>query len=131
MSTRSSLPIESGDSSASILDRERERERSVENSRSKSFGRQMEAEPTPRSWMVVAAGGIVPLGLSIAAAITTNNSTSDRVSVAAWVAVAVVGTASVISSAVASRYRSVAVDRDKQGIRTVDQSHSGIKHKEG
>ena len=129
MSTRSSLSLEPGDSSAS-LDRERERDRSVENSRSNSFGRHLESEPTPRSWMVVAAGGIVPLGLSIAAAITTNNSTSDRVSLAAWIAVAVVGTASVISSAVASRYRSVDVGRDKQGLRTVDQSHSTARHQE-
>ena len=49
--------------------------------------------------MIVAAGAVVPLGLSAAAAVTTYVTAYERVAVTAWIAVAIVGTASVVSTA--------------------------------
>jgi small-conductance mechanosensitive channel len=91
------------------------------------MARDTETEPTPRSWMIIAAGAVVPLGLAIAAAVTTYITTSDRVAVTAWIAVAIVGTASVISTAVASRRRVSTVDRGKLGLRSVDHAHGVSK----
>ena len=122
--TQSTLPADS--SSHSV---ERDRERAVEHSRGRSLERNVELEPTPRSWMVVAAGGLVPLGLAIAAAVTTNMGASERVAMTAWISVAVVGTASVISAAVASRRRSSSTDRDHQGTRNVDRVNAVSRNK--
>ncbi len=108
---------------------DRDRESSVERARGGSIERNVELEPTPRSWMVVAAGGIVPLGLAIAAAVTTNMGASERVAMTAWISVAVVGTASVISAAVASRRRSSSTDRDHQGTRNVERVNAVSRNK--
>jgi predicted lysophospholipase L1 biosynthesis ABC-type transport system permease subunit len=53
----------------------------------------------------VAAGATVPIGVSAAAAVTSSMSISERVALAAWVVVGVVGTASVVSAAAILRGR--------------------------
>ena len=55
-------------------------------------------------WSIVAAGATVPIGMAIAAAVTSSMQTAtDRVAMAAWIVVGVVGTASVISTAAVLR----------------------------
>ena len=52
---------------------------------------------------VVFGGSLVPIGLAAAAAAVSFSSATERVAVTAWIAVAVVGTASVIASATVLR----------------------------
>lgn len=59
----------------------------------------------PPAWTIVAAGATVPIGVSAAAAVTSSMSISERVALAAWVVVGVVGTASVVSAAAILRGR--------------------------
>lgn|GEM_PF-6405056 len=80
----------------------------------RSYGRTVKTEPLANSWMVLAVGGTIPLGLAGAATLSSYLSKNERVSIAAWVAVAVVGTASVISSAAVSHRRTVSIERDGQ-----------------
>lgn len=101
----------------------KEHERLVENVKDKSFDKNVETEPMLHSWMIVAAGSVAPLGVAIAAAVTTYITSSERVGITAWVAVAVVGAASVISTAVASRRRVKSVSRDDEGERVVSTSN--------
>ena len=61
--------------------------------------------PRRDAWKIVAVGTIVPLGLGCAAAATAKFSTHERVAMTAWIAVAIVGTASVIANAAAVRPR--------------------------
>ena len=69
------------------------------------------------------SGGVVPLGLACAATVATYVTTFERVAVTAWVAVAVVGTASVVATAVASRKRVKSVERQDQGERITARSN--------
>ena len=101
----------------------KEHERFVDNVKDKSFDKNVATEPMLHSWMIVAAGSVVPLGVAIAAAVTTYITSSERVGITAWVAVAVVGAASVISTAVASRKRVKSVSRDDEGERVVSTSN--------
>lgn len=88
------------------------RERQIERQRDNNFDRSVLLEPQPDSWKVVASGTVVPLGLAIAAAVTTYLSSDQKVAMTSWIAVAVVGTASVVSAASVSRRRIVNVERD-------------------
>jgi hypothetical protein len=108
---------------------DREREKWTGSAQDKSFGRSVEAEPKPQSWMILAAGAAVPLGLACAAAVATYLTDYERVAIAAWVAVAVVGTASVISAAAVSRHRVKTVDRDKQDVDSRLRSNEASKMK--
>lgn len=92
-----------------------------------SYGRTVKTEPMPSSWAILAVGGTIPLGLAGAAALSSYVSKNERVSIAAWVAVAVVGTASVISSAAVSHRRTVSIERDdSEPVENVD--HAGRRH---
>ncbi len=62
-------------------------------------------------------GGVVPVALAIAATVTSQLTESERVAVTAWVAVAVVGTASVIAAGAASRFRNTEVTQDRERAR--------------
>lgn len=67
-----------------------------------------ETRPSRGVWprtVVASIVGIVPIGMACAAAAVSNNQTSERVAITAWVATAIVGTASVISAAAAVRPR--------------------------
>ena len=114
---------------SSSKSRDQDRERSMENAKDKSFSRTVETEPKQRSWMIVAAGAVVPLGLSAAAAVTTYVTAYERVAVTAWIAVAIVGTASVVSTAAAARRRNAYVQRDDQRVRAIDQSNGFTRAK--
>ena len=48
-----------------------------------SLERKVEREPKPHSWMIVAVGAVVPLGVSAAAAVTTCLTTHERVAMTA------------------------------------------------
>ena len=104
--------------------KDRGHERSAAHVKDKSVERNVAAEPTVRSWKIIAAGSVVPLGFAVTAAVTTYLTSNEKVASTAWITAAVVGTASVISAAVASRHRVVSVERDNQGLRAVDQSRS-------
>lgn len=72
-------------------------------------------------WSIVAAGASVPIGMSVAAAFTSSiASASDRVALAAWVVVGVVGTASVISAAAVLRGRRIPRTREKRVEKTAN-----------
>ena len=71
----------------------------------------VELVPQKSAWATMTAGGIVPLGMACAATAATYSSASERVAVMAWIAVAIVGTASVIAAAAASRRRTKEVGR--------------------
>ena len=91
--------------------------------------RRVVTEPKPNSWMIVAAGSIAPLGLAGAALATTYLTKNEKVAIAAWVAVAVVGSASVISAAAVSHRRIVEVDRGDRGTKTTDRDHEMFRTK--
>jgi hypothetical protein len=91
---------------------EKNRSRDLQHGREHSVDRHVEMEPKRHSWMIIAAGAVVPVALSIAATVTACYSESERVGIAAWVAVAVAGTGSAIATAAASRRRTVATERD-------------------
>ncbi len=66
-------------------------------------------------WSIVAAGASVPIGVSIAAAVTSSlESVSERVAMTAWIVVGIVGTASVISAASILRGRRPRRIREKR-----------------
>jgi hypothetical protein len=94
-------------------------DRNVETAKDKSYDKTVDIVPQPDAWRPVAAGSMVPLGMAAAAAVATRITTHERVAIAAWIAVAVVGSASVISAATVSRRRTVAIDRGDQGTRSV------------
>lgn len=73
--------------------------------------RDKELSPTQTTWQIIAAGAVIPLGLAAAATVATYLATEARIAVAAWVAVAIVGTASVIATAAASRRRTRSTER--------------------
>ena len=102
---------------------DRGREKWTDNAKDKSLDMTVETEPKLRSWMIVAAGAVVPLGLACAATVATYVTTFERVAVTAWVAVAVVGTASVVATAVASRRRVKSVERQDKGERITAQNN--------
>lgn len=102
---------------------DRGREKWKDNAKDKSLDKTIETEPKLRSWMIVAAGAVVPLGMACAATVATYVTTYERVAVAAWVAVAVVGTASVVASAAASRRRVKSVEREDHGERIASRSN--------
>lgn len=83
--------------------------------RGRASSRSVQIDPLKDSWKNVAAGSVVPLGVAGAAAFATYVTTYERVAITAWIAVAVVGSASVIAAASASRHRSVEVDRSRHG----------------
>jgi hypothetical protein len=64
----------------------------------KSVERNVAAEPTVRSWKIIAAGSVVPLGSAVTAAVTTYLTSNEKVACTAWITAAVVGTVSVISA---------------------------------
>lgn len=84
----------------------------------------VELVPQRSAWATMIAGAIVPLGLAVAAVLATRFAESDRVAMMAWIAVAVVGTASVISAAAASRRRSVEHQEVEDHSRDVDRSRT-------
>lgn len=86
----------------------------VDQLQNHSYGRTVKTEPMANAWIILAAGGVIPLGLAGAATLSSYVSKNERVSVAAWVAVAIVGTASVISAATVSHRRTVSIERDDQ-----------------
>lgn len=77
-----------------------------------SVVRKVQHEPQQQSATILAIGASVPLGLACAALATTLFGNHERVAVAAWVAVAVVGSASVVSAAAVSTRRVVSVERE-------------------
>ena len=57
----------------------------------------------PQPWTISATGAIVPLGMALTAAYTSAYTKFERTSLAAWIAVAIVGSASVIATSAATR----------------------------
>ena len=121
-----SLRIEEEANPLKIIDNDREnnREHWLDRVKDRFRERRVETEPQPYSWMIVAAGSIAPLGLAGAALAATYLTQYENVAIAAWVAVAVVGSASVISAAAVSHRRIVAVDRGDQGTKTAQRDHT-------
>lgn len=95
--------------------RSRERDHHVERSNDRTYDRRVQTTPKSHSWLIVASGAVVPIGLGGAAVAATYLSNHEKVAIAAWVAVAVVGTAAVISAAAVSHQRTVSVDRHLEG----------------
>ncbi|WP_010583595.1 hypothetical protein [Schlesneria paludicola] len=104
------MTMENGDAARPAI--EVRREHQIDRQRDNVLDRSVLLEPQPDSWKVVASGTVVPLGLAVAAAVTTYLSNDQRVSMTSWIAVAIVGTASVVSAASVSRRRVVTVERD-------------------
>lgn len=100
--------------------RDQGREHARERTDDKSLVRHVETEPQSDSAKILAVGATVPLGLAAAALATTLLSKQERVAIAAWVAVAVVGSASVVSAAAVSHRRVVSVDRENHGTKSAD-----------
>lgn len=84
----------------------------------RSLTRTVNVDHQADSWKNVAAGSVVPLGIAGAAAFATYVTTHERVAITAWIAVAVVGSASVIAAASSSLHRTVELDRSKGGKST-------------
>ena len=110
---------------------ERGREQFLDRSHERSLERRVEREPKPHSWMIVAAAAVVPLGVAAAASVTTYITTHERVAMTAWIAVAVVGSASVISAAIASSRRTVEVDRQNNGDKSTGRQQGSLTEREG
>ena len=83
--------------------------------------RHVHTEPMPQSWGILAVGALVPLGLAGAAVATSSLTKNERVGVASWVAVAVAGTAAIISAAAVSHRRTVSLDFNAHGGRTAER----------
>ena len=92
------------------------------NGHDDSFQKTVATDPKPQSWMIVATGAVIPLGLAVAATTAGYINPNERVAIAAWVAVAVVGTASVISAAAVSQRRNVSIDHDHRGTKSAEGS---------
>lgn len=99
------------------------RDHSTDLSLDRDIERHVQTEPMPQSWGILAVGALVPLGLAGAAVATTGITKNERVGVASWVAVAVAGTAAIISAAAVSHRRTVSVDRTVHGARTAENRH--------
>ncbi len=107
-----SMPLEnSEDEVLQGKGRDRSQDRSVE--------KRIETQPVAASWGIIAIAAIVPIGLGGAATATTYLTNNENISMTAWIAVAVVGTATMISASIASMHRQKFVDRDIQGERSV------------
>jgi len=63
--------------------------------------------------------------MAAAATIVSNLNESERVAIAAWVSVAIVGTASVISAGAAARRRTLEVHRDGRQARDESKPRNG------
>lgn len=100
-----------GDEAVQNKGRDRSQDRSVE--------KRIETQPVAASWGIIAIAALVPLGLGGAAAATTYLTTNERVAMTAWISVAVVGTATMISASIAAMHRQKFVDRDVHGERSV------------
>jgi hypothetical protein len=92
----------------------------------KPLQRTVDSEPQADSWKGVAAGSVVPLGLAGAAAFATYVTTHERVAISAWIAVAVVGSASVISAASVSRRRIVSIEKSDLGNRLTSRNDDDL-----
>lgn len=107
-----SMPLESSEDEAlQGKGRDRSQDRSVE--------KRIETQPVAASWGIIAIAAIVPIGLGGAATATTYLTNNENISMTAWIAVAVVGTATMISASIASMHRQKFVDRDIHGERSV------------
>ena len=106
--------------SESMLQTERNVDRNREIDRDRGMTRTVQTEPQPNAWMTVSAGSIVPLGLAGAALAATSMTKSEQVAVTAWIAVAIVGTASVISAAAIAHRRNVSFSRHNSNQKDVD-----------
>ncbi len=110
----STAQIENQDTEVSTrlnaIDRTTSRDRTDSN----SFDKTVITEPRLHSWMIIAAGSLVPLGLAGAAVAATYITTYERVATAAWIAVAIVGTAAVVSAAAVSHRRIVSLEHEKE-----------------
>lgn len=84
--------------------------------------RNVDLDPQPGGIGLMIAGAVVPIGLAIAATVATSLASTDRVAIAAWVSVSVVGTASVIAAAAASRRRTLNTVTDKSRSMNKDES---------
>lgn len=94
------------------------RDRSVDLNLEREVERHVHTEPMPQSFSILAIGALVPLGLAGAAVAATSLTKNERVGVASWVAVAVAGTAAIISAAAVSHRRTVSVERNVNGGRS-------------
>lgn len=92
----------------------------------KSYGRTAETKPKFGAWSTIVAGAVVPLGLAGAAVATTCLSSHERVAITAWICVAIVGTASVISAAAASRRKSISTDRSNIAADEMKQNEDAL-----
>ena len=108
------------------IDHGNRRDRQSDNFKDKSFERTVETKPEPDAWKTVAVGTIVPLGMAISAAAVTYGTQYERVAMTAWIAVAVVGSASVIAAASVARRRVVSSDRADQGKKEVIHSNEKL-----
>lgn len=109
--------------------RDKNKDHSVERIDDRDFVRNVETEPNSDSAKILAVGAVVPLGMSAAALATTLLGKQERVSIAAWVAAAVVGSVSMIASAAVSHRRIVSVERTNQGTRATDQIRAAMRTK--
>lgn len=109
--------------------RGRKRGHAIDKSEDKSIVRHVETEPQTDTAKILAVGAAVPLGMAAAALATTLLSNQERVSIAAWVTAAVVGSASVISAAAVSHHRTVSIDRDNQSDKSADHHASTTRTK--
>ncbi len=100
-----------------------QKDKAVDRTGGTSREKHITTESEQRAWSIIAAGASVPIGVSAAAAYTTYVSDSERVSITAWIAVAIVGTASVISSAVAARRRVRCVTSNHQRGTSKSKDH--------
>lgn len=77
----------------------------------RELDRTLDLNPLPNSVFPIVAGAVVPLGMAAAATVATYIARSERVAVTAWIAVAVVGSASVFAAATASTRRTRTLHR--------------------
>ena len=119
--------VENEDSPSKLVGRGNDR--LVERANDKSYERTVTTEPKAHSWMIVAAGAVVPIGMAGAALATTYLTQDPQVAMTSWIAVAIVGTASVISSAAVSHRRSVTVDRNDEGKKSQSRMNDSYKSK--
>lgn len=82
----------------------------------------VESEPQSATASIIAVGASVPLGLGLAALATTLFGKNEKVAIASWVAVAIVGSASVISAAAVSHRRIVSIGRGNDRVDTSERS---------
>ena len=103
------------------MDRMVERDRQIDNAKDKSLERTVETNPLPDAWKTIVAGTVAPVVMAAFAAFVTYGSQFERVAITAWIAVTVVGTASVIAAACVSRRRIGSVDRTDQGTKEISK----------